>query len=228
MGARVFRDPSIAETNPVEAIRPSQKLYNEEIPIIFSPAVAETQLDTIPIVNPTPPSTITPIIMPASPPPPPATTVPIMAPPTPTTTTPTTSSGGTWCVASPAASETALQLLTMHAAMEEQIVQRFRPEQAVIIQPLFATMHHMHSMTTTRRTQFQLAVFSEEPHSSPTLIQLHHHYTGESLQHPHGTNKLWLRTDSEPQLSRFNVAQPPAALHCDLFLPPSSKSSLDN
>ncbi|XP_057462517.1 PLASMODESMATA CALLOSE-BINDING PROTEIN 3 [Actinidia eriantha] len=128
MGARVLQrfsiyllclflcsDPSIAETNPVEAIRQSQKLYNEEIPIIFSPAVTETQLDTIPIVNPTPPSTITPIIMPASPPPPPATTVPIMAPPTPTTTTPTTSSGGTWCVASPAASETALQVALDYA-----------------------------------------------------------------------------------------------------------------
>ncbi|XP_057471815.1 PLASMODESMATA CALLOSE-BINDING PROTEIN 2-like isoform X1 [Actinidia eriantha] len=110
-------DPSIAETNPLEAFRHNQKLYNEEIPIIFSPAVSETQLDTIPIVNPTPPSTITPIIMPESPPPPPATTVPIMTPPTLTTTTPTptTSSGGAWCVASPASSETALQVALDYA-----------------------------------------------------------------------------------------------------------------
>ncbi|KAI8568236.1 hypothetical protein RHMOL_Rhmol02G0183100 [Rhododendron molle] len=113
-------DPSIAVKPPLEAIHQSKKLEYEQLPVIFSPSIsASTQLDTIPIINPTPPTTATPIILPASPPPPlittlppPTTTIPTMAPPPPTTTTTTTptTSGGAWCVASPTASETALQV----------------------------------------------------------------------------------------------------------------------
>lgn len=113
-------DPSIAVKPPLEAIHQSKKLEYEQLPVIFSPSIsASTQLDTIPIINPTPPTTATPIILPASPPPPlittlppPTTTIPSMAPPPPTTTTTTTptTSGGAWCVASPTASETALQV----------------------------------------------------------------------------------------------------------------------
>ncbi|KAH7840898.1 hypothetical protein Vadar_023065 [Vaccinium darrowii] len=125
-------DPSIAVKPPLEAIHQSKKLEYEKIPEISSPSIAaSSQLDTIPIVNPTPPTTATPIILPASPPPPltttlppPVTTVPMTAPPPPTTptttttppttTTPTTS-GGAWCVASPTASETALQVALDYA-----------------------------------------------------------------------------------------------------------------
>ncbi|KAG5562181.1 hypothetical protein RHGRI_005052 [Rhododendron griersonianum] len=111
-------DPSIAVKPPLEAIHQSKKLEYEQLPVIFSPSIsASTQLDTIPIINPTPPTTATPIILPASPPPPlittlppPTTTIPTMAPPPPTTTTTPTTSGGAWCVASPTASETALQV----------------------------------------------------------------------------------------------------------------------
>ncbi|XP_058201185.1 PLASMODESMATA CALLOSE-BINDING PROTEIN 2-like [Rhododendron vialii] len=113
-------DPSIAVKPPLEAIHQSKKLEYEQLPVIFTPSIsASTQLDTIPIINPTPPTTATPIILPASPPPPlittlppPTTTIPTMAPPPPTTTTTTTptTSGGAWCVASPTASETALQV----------------------------------------------------------------------------------------------------------------------
>ncbi|KAI8002048.1 Glucan endo-1,3-beta-glucosidase 1 [Camellia lanceoleosa] len=111
-------DSSIAEKPPLEAIRQIRKLDSEEIPVIFPPSISDTQLDTIPIVNPTPPYTATPIIMPPGPPPPTTTepTTPITTPtiPTPATTAPATS-GGAWCVASPTASQTALQVALDYA-----------------------------------------------------------------------------------------------------------------
>ncbi|XP_057993277.1 PLASMODESMATA CALLOSE-BINDING PROTEIN 3 isoform X2 [Hevea brasiliensis] len=92
--------------------------------MIFSSPVFTTQLDTtgtVPIVNPTTPGTTSPIANPiesppaptvvtTNPPTPPATTTPMP----PATTTPT-SSGGSWCIASPTASETALQVALDYA-----------------------------------------------------------------------------------------------------------------
>uniref|UniRef100_A0A5B7C0E0 Putative mucin-2-like isoform X1 n=1 Tax=Davidia involucrata TaxID=16924 RepID=A0A5B7C0E0_DAVIN len=139
---------SIAEKPPPEAIQQNKKLDHQGNQIIFSTLKYTTQLDatpvTIPIVNPTTPTTTTPIVTsppttpivtsppttpfitsppttpiftspPTTPivtsPPPPTTTQPI---PTPTTTTPA-SSGGSWCIASPTASQTALQVALDYA-----------------------------------------------------------------------------------------------------------------
>ncbi|KAL6500750.1 hypothetical protein OROHE_025547 [Orobanche hederae] len=85
--------------------------------ISFSPLMVKTQRDTppgnIPIVNPTTPGT-TPIVNPTSP-----QTPTTISPPTPTapptTTAPTTSSGAAWCIATPSASETALQVALDYA-----------------------------------------------------------------------------------------------------------------
>ncbi|KAK2993924.1 hypothetical protein RJ640_012798, partial [Escallonia rubra] len=145
---------SAAEKPPLEAIRQSKKLDQQETRIISSSEFA-SQLDattgSIPIINPTTPSTNTPIVNPVYPPPPSTTTSPIVnpgspqpptttspiinpgspppptttspiinpgspPPPTATTTTPTpASSGGSWCIASPTASETALQVALDYA-----------------------------------------------------------------------------------------------------------------
>ncbi|XP_065878700.1 PLASMODESMATA CALLOSE-BINDING PROTEIN 1-like [Euphorbia lathyris] len=141
----LFLNPgsSVAETPPQEAIWKERISENQETQIPFSSSVFTTQLDTIPIVNPTPPSTTTPIDNPSpfdnpspidnpidsppaptafttTPPMPPATTIP-QIPPTTTTPNPTTpistptSSGGQWCIASPTASETALQVALDYA-----------------------------------------------------------------------------------------------------------------
>ncbi|GLT62545.1 hypothetical protein SLA2020_351750 [Shorea laevis] len=107
--------------------------------MLFSSSVSTTQLDTVPIVNPTTPGTTnpTPIVYTPSPtvytpsPPAPTATEPTITPPTPTTitpmpptttttpTSPTTttpaSSGGSWCIANPSASETALQVAIDYA-----------------------------------------------------------------------------------------------------------------
>ncbi|GLT62544.1 hypothetical protein SLA2020_351750 [Shorea laevis] len=106
---------------------------------LSSGSMSTTQLDTVPIVNPTTPGTTnpTPIVYTPSPtvytpsPPAPTATEPTITPPTPTTitpmpptttttpTSPTTttpaSSGGSWCIANPSASETALQVAIDYA-----------------------------------------------------------------------------------------------------------------
>ncbi|TXG47813.1 hypothetical protein EZV62_027107 [Acer yangbiense] len=126
---------SVAEKPPLEAIHQNRKLEYQEKWIPSSPSLYTTQLDTaVPIVNPTPPGTTTPIVNPVISPPsptitpptttpptltpptltPPTTTPPTITPPTPTTT-PTTSSGGSWCVANPTASPTTLQVALDYA-----------------------------------------------------------------------------------------------------------------
>ncbi|KAL4627449.1 hypothetical protein ACB092_05G166500 [Castanea dentata] len=129
---------SVAKKPPSEAIQQNRLLRNQENRMLFSSSVSITQLDTVPIVNPTTPSTTpTPIVNPFSPPTP-TMTEPTIPPPTPTTTTPTTpttttpttpttttptapttttpsSSGGSWCIANPSASETALQVAIDYA-----------------------------------------------------------------------------------------------------------------
>ncbi|KAG2689070.1 hypothetical protein I3760_09G123700 [Carya illinoinensis] len=128
---------SVAEKPPSEAIQQNKLQHNKENRMLFPSSVSITQLDTVPIVNPTTPGTTpTPIVIPTSPPAPitdptttptaPTTTTPTAptttTPTTPTTTTPTTpttttpaSSGGSWCIASQAASETALQVAIDYA-----------------------------------------------------------------------------------------------------------------
>ncbi|XP_059623627.1 PLASMODESMATA CALLOSE-BINDING PROTEIN 2-like [Cornus florida] len=124
MGARVFQcsilfifslfcisDSGIAEKSPPEAILQNQKLDHQENQTLFTYLNLTTQIDdTIPIIIPTPPTTTTPTI--ATSPPPPMST-------TPTTTTPATntpaSSGGAWCIASPTASPTGLQVALDYA-----------------------------------------------------------------------------------------------------------------
>ncbi|XP_074360073.1 uncharacterized protein LOC141700159 isoform X2 [Apium graveolens] len=115
------------------------KVLNHQKKELLSSSDFGTQLDTIPIINPTTPSTTTPIINPPSPtmttptnnptrqppttptynPMPPATTTPTYNPMPPTTTTPTpsgpASSVGSWCIASQSASETALQVALDYA-----------------------------------------------------------------------------------------------------------------
>ncbi|XP_018859486.2 glucan endo-1,3-beta-glucosidase 12-like [Juglans regia] len=114
---------SVAEKPPSEAIQQNRMLFPSSVSI--------TQLDTVPIVNPTTPGTTpTPIVIPYPPAPitdptttPTTPTTPTTTTPTtPTTTTPTTpttttpaTSGGTWCIASQAASETALQVAIDYA-----------------------------------------------------------------------------------------------------------------
>ncbi|XP_010100992.2 PLASMODESMATA CALLOSE-BINDING PROTEIN 1 isoform X2 [Morus notabilis] len=128
--------PSNAEKPPPKAIQKYEVMGNQEDQIPFSDSVFTDQLDTIPVVNPTPttptPTTPTPTFnspptptttQPTIPPPTPTMTQPTIPPPTPTTTqptptTPTTtpvSSGGSWCIASPTASDTALQVALDYA-----------------------------------------------------------------------------------------------------------------
>ncbi|KAM7500631.1 hypothetical protein LguiA_025045 [Lonicera macranthoides] len=136
---------SVAEKPPPKAILQNKKLDHQENQIFSSSSKYTSQLDAnsgnIPIINPTTPTTSTPIVNPTTPSspftmtpigypdspvppsttePPPTTTEPpptTMGPPTtptPTTTTPT-GSGGAWCIASPTASETALQVALDYA-----------------------------------------------------------------------------------------------------------------
>ncbi|XP_021825608.1 PLASMODESMATA CALLOSE-BINDING PROTEIN 1-like [Prunus avium] len=142
-----FSSGSSAPKNPpLEATHRSNTQVNR---MLFSSSVYATQLETIPVVNPSPTGlTPTPFVNPTTSPPAPTTTDPITTPtPTPTTPTPTpptttdpsttptptptpptttltpttpttttpTSSGGTWCIASQAASQTALQVALDYA-----------------------------------------------------------------------------------------------------------------
>ncbi|OAY25075.1 PLASMODESMATA CALLOSE-BINDING PROTEIN 3 [Manihot esculenta] len=114
---------SVAETPPLEEIQKNRIADNQENQIPFSSPVFTTQLDTtgtIPIVNPTTPGTTSPIVNPIESPP--APTIITTTPPAPaavTTTPPATgtptSSGGSWCIASPTAAETALQVALDYA-----------------------------------------------------------------------------------------------------------------
>ncbi|KAL2475079.1 Carboxyl-terminal-processing peptidase 1 [Abeliophyllum distichum] len=121
---RNLPDISTAERRASEAIKETKKLDYQENQIIFSSSESATQRDTtpgdVPIVNPTMPGTTpivnptmpgtTPIVNPTSPP----------LPPSPATTTGPTipapaSSGGSWCIASTSASQTALQVALDYA-----------------------------------------------------------------------------------------------------------------
>lgn len=136
---------SVAEKPPPEVIQRARLQQDQENRMLFPSSVTTTQLDTVPIVNPTTPGTTTPtpIINPISPPAPTMTgpiitpttptttpTTPTITPIPPTTTTPTApttttptapttttpaSPGGSWCIAGPAASDTALQVALDYA-----------------------------------------------------------------------------------------------------------------
>ncbi|XP_022925619.1 glucan endo-1,3-beta-glucosidase-like isoform X2 [Cucurbita moschata] len=121
---------SIARTPYFEANQEDYVLQNQEEQIpYFSTSISNTQLDTIPIVNPTTPvggttPTQTPIVDPTSPPAQTIPTGPTITPTTPTITpttptitptTPTTTGGGSWCIASSSASPTALQVALDYA-----------------------------------------------------------------------------------------------------------------
>ncbi|XP_059664706.1 PLASMODESMATA CALLOSE-BINDING PROTEIN 2-like [Cornus florida] len=126
----LISEASIAEKPPSEAIQQKRELENQ---ILFSSLKFTTQRDstpTIPIIIPTTPSsptttpsspitttpssptTMTPIV---TSPPPPATTQPSPTTTQPSPTTTPASSGGSWCIASPSASETALQVALDYA-----------------------------------------------------------------------------------------------------------------
>ncbi|GAV79582.1 X8 domain-containing protein [Cephalotus follicularis] len=103
----------ISSSGSSVAVKTPRKLDYQENQITFYSSESTTELDTVPIVNPI--TTTTPIVNPTSPPPP--TTITTLTPPA-TSTTPTTtpaSSGGVWCIASPTASETALQVALDYA-----------------------------------------------------------------------------------------------------------------
>ncbi|XP_021685557.2 PLASMODESMATA CALLOSE-BINDING PROTEIN 3 [Hevea brasiliensis] len=114
---------SVAETPPLEEIQKARIADNQENQIPFAFPVFTTQFDatgTVPIVNPTTPGTTSPIVNPIEPPPAPAIvttppTPPATTTPTPPATTTPSSSGGSWCIASPTASETALQVALDYA-----------------------------------------------------------------------------------------------------------------
>ncbi|XP_038882928.1 PLASMODESMATA CALLOSE-BINDING PROTEIN 3-like [Benincasa hispida] len=106
---------SIAQRPFFEANQEDSVLQNQEEQIpYFSTSTSSNQLDTIPIVNPTTPGGTTPTQTPiVNPPSPPAQTIPTG--PIITPTTPTTTGGGSWCIASPNASPTALQVALDYA-----------------------------------------------------------------------------------------------------------------
>ncbi|XP_063935033.1 glucan endo-1,3-beta-glucosidase 12 isoform X2 [Daucus carota subsp. sativus] len=94
--------------------------HSGQIPTRFSISIIRRQMDvttpitTIPTLNPTP-TTTSPVLNPTvSNPNSPSNTNPTMAPATTTTTSPS-SSGGSWCVASQSASQTALQVALDYA-----------------------------------------------------------------------------------------------------------------
>ncbi|KAM7530528.1 hypothetical protein LguiB_033938 [Lonicera macranthoides] len=123
---------STAAKPHLDPIWQHERQYNQQNKIVSSETEFTSQLDatsgTIPIINPTTPTTTTPIVNPTMPPaattpitnptlPPPAATTmppPATTTPTPATTTPA-SSGGSWCTASPTASENALQVALDYA-----------------------------------------------------------------------------------------------------------------
>ncbi|EEF42717.1 hydrolase, hydrolyzing O-glycosyl compounds, putative [Ricinus communis] len=117
----------VAETLPLEAIQDDRIADNQENQIPFSSPVSTTQLDTVPTVNPTTTPIVNPIDSPPAPvaidsPPapvaidsPPAPAAVTTTPPMPPSTTTPSSSGGQWCIASPTASETALQVALDYA-----------------------------------------------------------------------------------------------------------------
>ncbi|XP_022639454.1 PLASMODESMATA CALLOSE-BINDING PROTEIN 2 isoform X1 [Vigna radiata var. radiata] len=123
----------ISITIPFSGSGTAKILTNKKNQEIFSSSELGTQLDDVPIVNPTNPDTGNPYMgNPTNPQPPdmsgqnpttpntnpttPTTnpTTPTTTPTTPTTTTPT-SSGGQWCVANQGASDTALQVALDYA-----------------------------------------------------------------------------------------------------------------
>ena len=125
---------SVLEKPPLKAIQKNEIIGNQENEIPFSSSVFTDQMDSIPVVNPTPittpttptttPTNPSPVFNSPSPPagtmtqPPPTTTQPppTMTQPTPTTTPTTTpTSGGSWCIAGQTASETALQVALDYA-----------------------------------------------------------------------------------------------------------------
>ncbi|CAI0451975.1 unnamed protein product [Linum tenue] len=121
---------SVAEPPPLEAIEETDLLENQEYQhqLFSSSSLSTSHLDStggdVPIVNPTSPGTGgggvgVPIVNPTSP----GTTPygnPTNSPPTtpfgnPTDSPPTPRGGGQWCIASPSASETALQVALDYA-----------------------------------------------------------------------------------------------------------------
>ncbi|XP_030516535.1 PLASMODESMATA CALLOSE-BINDING PROTEIN 2-like isoform X2 [Rhodamnia argentea] len=93
-------------------------LHHQQNRALLSTSTFAAQRDTtpasIPIVNPTSPGSSIPIVNPASPPPP-ITTLPTPSQVAPPTTTTPTASSGQWCIANPAASQTALQVALDYA-----------------------------------------------------------------------------------------------------------------
>ncbi|KAL0300618.1 UNVERIFIED_CONTAM: Glucan endo-1,3-beta-glucosidase 12 [Sesamum radiatum] len=96
----VFLISGISIAGKVSSGTESQRLAYQDNEM-FSSSTITTQKDVVPVVNPTTPDT-TPIVNP------PATTT------SPTTTAPA-SSGSSWCIASPTASQTALQVALDYA-----------------------------------------------------------------------------------------------------------------
>ncbi|XVF87219.1 hypothetical protein PTKIN_Ptkin18bG0101300 [Pterospermum kingtungense] len=93
IGFKVYpTSSSVPEKPPLEEINQKRKQNNQEFRILFAPSISATELDNIPIVNPTTPGTTTP--NPTSPSTEPTTppAAPIETPTTPTipSTTPTT------------------------------------------------------------------------------------------------------------------------------------------
>lgn len=108
----MFSGSSFAEKPPLqEANKEDIPLQSEEDRAPFSPSVHFTQLDNIPIVNPTTTGTTpTPVVNPTS------TPVPNSVDPNANPTTgPGNSGGGSWCIASSTASPTALQVALDYA-----------------------------------------------------------------------------------------------------------------
>lgn len=112
---------SIVENSSSEAVWQNGEWIHQVNQSFTDSSEYTSQLDTIPIINPTTPTTTTPTINPTNPSP--TTTTPTFnpmpptvtsTPTTPTTTTPA-SSGGSWCIANPGASETALQVALDYA-----------------------------------------------------------------------------------------------------------------
>ncbi|KAF8391117.1 hypothetical protein HHK36_023418 [Tetracentron sinense] len=139
LGLLLCSGSSVAEKPWARAIKHNKELNYEEIQELFSSSKSITQLDvttpiinptattpTIPVINPittpTAPTVVNPVTPPTAPtytnpitPPTPPTTMNPITPPTPPTTTTPVSSGGEWCIASPSASQTALQVALDYA-----------------------------------------------------------------------------------------------------------------
>ncbi|XP_038896033.1 PLASMODESMATA CALLOSE-BINDING PROTEIN 4-like [Benincasa hispida] len=105
----LFSGSSFAEKSPIqEANKKNIPLQNEDDRTIFSPSVHFTQLDDTTIVNPTTTPGGTPVSPPQS--------VPNLVDPNVNPTAVTgNSGGGSWCIASSAASPTALQVALDYA-----------------------------------------------------------------------------------------------------------------